>query len=146
MELLAGATVNAFYFPVKCWNAVLLLSRQWGDVWSQCKCLLQPWMLAALSWSCFALHISSLYFFLAIEHHWSLFKHNASENTQEEASFCPPVVPLHVVRFQRHFLRLPRVEFPQNQRALFWKSSKIIIWILQTHGQPRLHFRLLIWG
>lgn len=40
----------------------------------------------------------------------------------------------------------PSVEFPQNQRAVFWKSSKIIIWTLQKRLQPLRQFWFLIGG
>lgn len=40
----------------------------------------------------------------------------------------------------------PSVEFPQSYRGFFGKSSKIVIWMLQKHLQPLLHFQVLIWG
>ena len=40
----------------------------------------------------------------------------------------------------------PSVEFPQSYRGFFGKSSKIVIWMLQKHLQPQLHFQVLIWG
>lgn len=147
-----GATVAAFYLPVQCWNDVRLLSRWCRDVWNQCKWVLQPRIFAALSWSCFALHISSPCFSLEIEHHQSLVKQNETFQRIHRKRlfffFFNPSCGFVACRVVSEALPLvtPSVEFPQNQRAVFWKSSKIIIWTLQKRLQPLRQFWFLIGG